>query len=190
MRQFLSGLVSLAILTSALAGRPARASLTVAMDLDQIARSSDRVVIARVGTVATKWDSAHKNIVTEVELLVEETLKGEVPANRRLRLAQVGGQVGQMTTTVEGQPGFFSGERAVLFLEGPADNCRLVGLGQGKRLMRLDSATARWMADPGDRSSAVSLDGRGGFAHVAVEGPLPLNQLRSRVRAASTAVKP
>jgi hypothetical protein len=162
---------------------PAFASLALAMELPELAERADRVVIAQVAAVTTEWDSTHSTIVSRVELAVEETLKGDVPANRRLRLVQVGGQVGELVMRVSGQPGFVVGERAVLFLEGPAGNCHLVGLGQGKRPLRFDPAGGRWMAQPGDGSAAVRPGPGGELQHVGSDGPRTLSDLRSLVQA-------
>jgi hypothetical protein len=162
---------------------PAAASLALALELPELAGRADRVVIAQVTAVVTEWDSAHRTIVSRVELAVEEALKGDVPANRRLRLVQVGGQVGEVVMRVSGQPGFVVGERAVLFLEGPADGCHLTGLGQGKRPLRFDRQQGRWMAEPGDGSAAVRPGPGGELQHVGTEGPRPLADLRSLVQA-------
>lgn len=156
--------------------------MVLAMDLRELARNSDRVVIAQVVGVNTRWDARQRSMTSTVELAVEESLKGDAPANRRLRLLQVGGQADGLVVSVSGQPSFRSGERAVLFLEGPADACHLVGMGQGKRPLRLDSSTGRWMADPGDHSTAVVLGAAGGFDHVGPEAPALLSDLRVLVR--------
>jgi hypothetical protein len=186
MLPFLKGAtIGMAAMALLLHSDAARASMTVAMNVDQLTRAADRVVIARVGAVESRWDGTHHNVISDVELVVEESLKGEIPGNRRLRLVQVGGRAGDMTTTVPGQPSFSPGERAVLFLEGPPGSCRLVGLGQGKRSLRQDVAGQRWMADAGDRSSAVRLSPDGNFEHAGGENALPLSDLRVQVLAAA-----
>jgi hypothetical protein len=161
----------------------AAASLALALELPELAARADRVVIAQVTSVVTEWDSAHRTILSRVELSVEEALKGDVPANRRLRLVQVGGQVGEVVMRVSGQPSFVVGERAVLFLEGAADRCHLTGLGQGKRPLRFDDRQGRWMAEPGDGSAAVRPGPGGELQHVGTDGARPLADLRRLVQA-------
>ena len=170
-------------LPAVMAPATASASLSMAHELPELTLRADRVVIAQVSAVVTEWDSSHTTIVSRVELMIEEGLKGQVPGNRRLRLVQVGGQVGDTVMRVAGQPEFVAGERAVLFLEGPALDCRLVGLGQGKRPLRFDAAGGRWMAEAGDHSSAVQLGAGGEIRHVSPEGPRALADLRSDVQA-------
>ena len=164
-----------------LSARHAQASIVVAMGLEELTRSSDRVVIAQVVGVTTRWDARERLMTTRVELSVEETLKGETPANRRVWLVQMGGRADGLVVTISGQPSFQAGERAVLFLEGTAEDSRLTGMGQGKRVLRLDGKSGRWMAEPGDQSSAVRLGDGGGFVEAALEGPAPLAEVRTRV---------
>jgi hypothetical protein len=161
----------------ALAGAPARASLVLALDLSQLTARAERVVVAEVLSVSPRWDTDHRSIYSTIELAVAERWKGDAAA--RLTIVQLGGEVDGVTMRVHGLPSFTVGERAVLFLQGAPGAAQLVGLGQGKRVLRFDGR--RWMAEPGDRSAAVRLDG-GRLVPVAPEPALSLDELRDRVR--------
>jgi hypothetical protein len=158
-------------------GAPARASLVLALDLPQLTARAERVVVAEVLSVSARWDSEHRSIYSTVELAVAERWKGDAGAH--LTVVQLGGEVDGVTMRVHGLPAFTAGERAVLFLQGPAVAAQLVGLGQGKRIVRFDGR--RWMAEPGDRSAAVRLEG-GRVLPAPSEATLSLDELRDRVR--------
>jgi hypothetical protein len=139
------------------------------------------VVVAEVLSVNAKWDTEHHTIYSTVELAVAESWKGQ-PTTGRLTVVQVGGEVDGVSMRVHGLPGFTAGERAILFLQGPARACQLVGLGQGKRPLRFDARVRRWMADPGDRSAAVHLGRDGQLTPASPEAALSLDEIRDRVR--------
>jgi len=81
-----------------------------------------------------------------VELKVVERWKGApAGAEDHLRIVQPGGTVGDLTMTVTGLSTFSPGERALVFLRGAASNARVLGLGQGKRPMRLESSSGKWL---------------------------------------------
>lgn len=165
--------------------QPARASLVLAMELDELTRRSDQVVVGEVVEVTTTWDERHERIWSTVELTVAETWKGATPGTGRLRIVQPGGSVGDVEMKVHGLPGFSVGERAVLFLQARKDGAKvhhaLVGLGQGRRPLNVDPATGRWFAEPPDLSAAVIVD-KGSFRPAPAQPALPLETLRERVR--------
>jgi hypothetical protein len=177
-RNFSSALLAALAFTSLFLA-PARASLVIALDLPELTSRAERVVVAQVLSVSARWDSQHRTIYSTVELAVAEIWKGALPG--RLTIIQVGGEVDGITMRVHGLPDFTAGERAVLFLQGPAASSQLVGLGQGKRLLRFDAREKRWLAAPGDRSAAVRLD-EGKLVPAAPEPALFLDELRERVR--------
>lgn len=176
---------------------PAAASLVVAMDVDELTRRADRVVVGEVLAVESAWDERHEQIVSTIEVAVADAWKGAAPAGGRLRIVQPGGTVGEVEMRVHGLPQFTAGERAVLFLRAdkadaktPASALRhaLVGLGQGRRPLRADPGTGRWLADPPDQSAAVTLD-KGRFHPAPPEPAVPLERLRERVRAVVEATR-
>lgn len=77
-------------------------------------------------------------LVTDIEIELEHTFKGEAPA--RVTVLQPGGTVGDLTQVVTHVPSFALGERVVLFLERrPAGRYRVIRGEQGK--FNLDEAT-------------------------------------------------
>jgi hypothetical protein len=161
---------------------PARASLVMALDLAQLVGRADRVLVGEVLSVESAWDSDRRRIHTTAVIQVAEMLKGEAPANGRVVVVQPGGTVGDIEMRVHGMPRFVAGGRAVLFVRG-ALPAAVVGMGQGLRPLRFDTAARRWMVEGGDRSAAVNVDAAGRFAAAGPEPALPLEELRRRVRA-------
>lgn len=163
--------------------KSAEGSIAVALDLAGLVDLSDRIVVADVVSVKSAWDDAHRTILSTVELAVGETWKGSVSPTRRISVVQVGGKVDGIVMFVPGQSQFQPAERAVLFLRGPEHGSRVVGLGQGKRPLRFDTATRAWMVDGGDRSAAFHIDGLGRLTAAAPEPAVVLESLRQQVRA-------
>jgi hypothetical protein len=166
--------------------RPALASLVVAMDVDELTRRADRIVVGEILSVESAWDERHERIVSTIDVAVADVWKGSMPDGGRLRIVQPGGTVGDVEMRVHGLPFFAAGERAVLFLRsdkplGTTVRHALVGLGQGRRLLRAEPTTGRWLADPPDQSAAVSID-KGMFRPAPPEPAVPVEQLREHVR--------
>jgi hypothetical protein len=136
-----------------LIGTPtARASLVQAMDVGELARRSDHITVADVVSVRSAWDDEHRKIYTTVELQVVESWKGDDAPASRITVVQPGGTVGDISMVVFGLSRFVPGERALLFLRGSPAQAGVVGLTQGKRPMRRDTATGSWLVDAPDRS--------------------------------------
>jgi len=165
-----------------LGARPAAASQVLAMDLAQLTQQSQRVVVGEVTSVRSAWDAKHERIFTTVEVRVQEAWKGAMPSGGVLTIVQPGGVAEGIEMRVHGMPAFTVGERAVLFLRGGADQpVAVTGMGQGKRGLRFDPASKRWMVDGGDRSAAVNIDLQGRTRPAGPELPLPLDEMRRRV---------
>lgn len=184
VRRFLSVLIaSLGLLVAEpIFSGVAHASLVPALELADLTRLADRVVLAEVLSVESAWDSAHRRIITTVEVQVAETWKGTAPGGGKLVIAQVGGTVGDIEMKVHGMPTFRVGDRAVLFLHGSEAASGVLGLGQGKHPVRYDLTANRWMVDGGDRSAAVLRDADGHFRPAPSEATTSLDDLRARVR--------
>jgi hypothetical protein len=174
-----------ALLVAAVFWAPSRftsASLVLAMDLAELTRRADRVLVGEVLVVHSDWDQARRRILTTVEVQVSEMWKGEAPRHGRIVIVQPGGTVGDIEMRVHGLPRFTPGERSVLFLRGQ-HHAQVVGLGQGRRLLRFDTARRMWMVQGGDRSAAVIRDPSGRLQAAPPEQALPLDELRRRVQA-------
>src|SRR5712691_10864676 len=90
------------LLSAAVAG----ASQVVHLDTRGLTRESSDIVIGRVGDQHAHWNAAHTMIVTDVTILVDQSLKGG--SSTSLTLTQVGGEVDGMRYNVDGSPRFSS----------------------------------------------------------------------------------
>ncbi|MBN2576934.1 MAG: hypothetical protein JXP73_20390 [Deltaproteobacteria bacterium] len=170
--------VAAAALGLSLGPPAANASLVRALDLAELVRSADQVVVAEVVSVRAAWDSAHRNIYTTVEIAVQESWKGTPPGNGRVRIRQPGGVVGDIEMTVHGMPRFSVGERALLFLR----HSHVCGMAQGKRRLRWETFSRRWVVEGAERSATVTIDARGKLQAARPNRTEDLNSLRDRVR--------
>lgn len=134
--------------------REARASLVVALDLPSMVERADHVAVVDVNSVSSAWDDKHERIFTTIDLSVVETWKGPMATASHLKVVQPGGVVGDIQMTVFGMSQFTPGERALVFLRGTPTAASVVGMAQGKRLVRRDASTGRWMVHAPDRAGA------------------------------------
>lgn len=163
------------------------ASLVQAIDLTELTAQSERIVVAQVVSAKSEWDPSHRTIHTRLDLQVEEVWKGS--AAEREVIVQPGGTVGDVEMRVHGMPNFVVGEKTVLFLAGHAAP-RVVGMSQGKRSLRWDGATKRWMAEMAEHSAVVRRDSQGRLQPAQPEPAMALDELRQRVRTLVTPGKP
>src|SRR5436190_14153070 len=135
------------------ASRPAQASIVVAMDLSDLVKRAEHIVLVDVLSKQADWDSKHERILSTIELKVVERWKGQTPtggAEERITVVQPGGTVGDLTMTVTGLSAFAPGERALLFLTGTTQNAHVLGMSQGKRAVRFDTSSQRWIVHAPD----------------------------------------
>jgi hypothetical protein len=136
------------------APRPARASLVLALDMPTMVQRADHIAVVDVGKISMAWDETHEHIFTSIELSVVETMKGPLKPATHLTLVQPGGTVGDISMKVYGMTPFSTGERALVFLRGASDGASVVGMSQGKRIVRRDVTTGHWMVHVPDQAGA------------------------------------
>lgn len=182
-RRPLTAVVALAVAAGGSA--TARASLILALDLPAMVGRADRIAVVDVAAVRSEWNTSHDRIVTAIDLTVVDGWKGGLAAGAHLTIVQPGGTVGDVTTTVDGMPRFTPGERALVFLHGPPARATVVGLTQGKRPLRRDAATGRWIVRAPDRAGADFVRPRATAASAPIfdRRDQPLDELRARVQA-------
>ena len=130
---------------------PARASLVLALDLPTLVTRADHVAVVEVASVKADWDANHEQILSTIDLVVVESWKGgDAPASH-ITVVQPGGTVGDLTQTVHGMTRFVAGERAVVFLAGRPERASVVGMAQGKRLVRRDAGSGRMVVHAPDQ---------------------------------------
>jgi hypothetical protein len=134
---------------------PVRASLVLALDLPAMVSRADHVAVVDVVSVKSDWDADHERILSTIDLVVVESWKGGAAVGSHMTVVQLGGTVGDLTQTVHGMTHFVPGERAVVFLAGHADHASVVGMAQGKRQVRRDTATGRFLVNAPERAGAT-----------------------------------
>ncbi len=161
------------------------ASLVVALDLETMVSRADNVAVVDVASVTAAWDERHEQILSTITLTVVESWKGVAAPATQLVVVQPGGSVGDIVQTVFGMTRFSPGERAVVFLQGSAARAHVVGMAQGKRLVRRDAASGRFIVHAPDRAGAtfVRTTPASGTAPVFDMRARPLEDLRTDVRA-------
>jgi hypothetical protein len=163
---------------------PAAGSLLLALDLPTLVTRADRIAVVDVKSVQSAWNSRHDRIVTTVDVAVVESWKGPAAPAAHYQIVQPGGTVGDITMTVDGMPRFAVGERTLLFLHGPPDHASVVGMTQGKRALRREAGTGRWMVSAPERAGAdfVRTTPASGEAPVIEMRARSLDDLRGQVR--------
>jgi hypothetical protein len=174
---------------------PVRASLVLALDLPTMVSRADQVAVVDVVSVKADWDARHEQILSTIDLVVVESWKGGAAVGSHVTVVQLGGTVGDLTQTVHGMTHFVAGERAVVFLAGRPERASVVGMAQGKRQVRRDAATGRFLVHSPDRAGAtfIRTTPASATAPVFEVRARPLDDLRTEVRnlaAANTGSKP
>jgi len=162
----------------------ARASLVEALDLPALVAESDRVLLALVISQQSHYDTQHQ-IVTDVAMQVEETVKGDEAPGAAITIRRLGGEVDGVGMRVSGEPTFQIGETVLLFGARGADAATLrpVGMAQGAlRIFEKDGA--RWAHSAGNGVSTVRRASRGQLksAPMAVQEPRRLDDLMNEIR--------
>jgi len=150
------------------------------MDLALLTRSADQIIVGDVLSVTAVWDRDHRNIYSTVEIGVRETWKGAAPATGKIVIRHLGGSVGEIEMAVLGEVSFAAGERSVLFLR----DAHTVGMAQGKRRLRWEGSSKRWLvAAPDHRGARVLPEPQAAPADEALGAEESLDALRAKVRA-------
>ena len=125
------------------------ATTLVKADLAALTRSSDAVVVGRVLSVKSRFSQDRARILTDSEIAVSQTLKGQVAPT--LVVMQPGGEVGEVGQRVAGVARFAVGEEVAVFLEKRGERYFVVGLAQGKwRVERSSDGKAAFAVPPAE----------------------------------------
>lgn len=128
MRSFRAAVFMIAVLTPVAAGS---AVFIVPTDTELIQKSS-AIVVGTVTEIHSEF-SVDGPIVTHIDLDIEEVLKGSIERSEPLRITEDGGIVGEYFTAVSGSPSYWTGNRALIFLERRDDGSwRTWGMSLGK----------------------------------------------------------
>lgn len=128
--------------SGALAPREAQASVAIAMSLDDLARGSS--VIARITPLdhESVWENGR--IITYSRVRVDDVVAGSTPSSaRELRVRTLGGRVGNIGQTVEGEAALTASEPSIVFLAAARSDHTtdvvVVGRAQGQLRVRRDT---------------------------------------------------
>ncbi|HET6282382.1 MAG TPA: hypothetical protein VFH73_15555 [Polyangia bacterium] len=162
-------------------------SLVMALDLPALVAKSDHIAVADVLSVRAAWDERHERIESTIELAVVETWKGAMAPASHLTIVQAGGTVGDITMVVFGMSQFKAGERSLIFARGPVSSASVVGMSQGKRPLRREDPTGRWIVDGPDTSGVKLVRPQPQVSPATPVPPAlvrarPLEELRDEVR--------
>ncbi|GHG73814.1 hypothetical protein [Comamonas sp. JC664] len=168
------------LLAAFLGGVPASATTQLRVDLSGLAVGADTVVHGVVRRVESRWSGDGMRILTDVEIQVTESLKGQ-PGGTVL-VTQPGGRMGDIGQVVHGLASFTPGEEVVVFLQKRGPRAfRVSDMAQGKfqvkregtRVLAVPEPTESQLLDPVTRKPTAS----------ALQ-PLSLDALKAAVREA------
>lgn len=169
----------------------ARATLVQRMEVEDLARASDLVAVARVETVTSGWDG-RGSIRTRTRMRVERVLGGAggTFAGSVVDVTSFGGEVDGIAADFPGNPRFREGERVVVFLapwERRPGERQVVGAFQGAFRLGVEPVTAMPIAVRRAVPGAALVGGDPAMGGGEGEGDLVLylDELEARVRAVS-----
>lgn len=180
VKRLLRGMAAFAIAAGVVA--PAGATTLIRESLDELVRSNRTIVVGEVVDMHSYWNADGTFILTDVRVVAHDVLKGNV--KDEVTLTVMGGQVGETTTLILGNPDLVPGNSYVLFLndeELPGGKALTVrSLVQGAFDVKMGRDGLRAI------SQAIQFpllpDGRGSFeAEGGAEG-FPLNSMMQSIR--------
>lgn len=103
------------LLLSILPAGEARA-LMVELSLEELSSEADAIIIGRVESTASHWNTEQTSIYTTVTVVIENKLKG-LPTQDKVTIVVPGGEIDGITQLVSDTPAFEPGEEAIIFIE-------------------------------------------------------------------------
>lgn len=149
-------------LASLLASFAAHASIVQRMEIEDLARAAQLVVVARVESVQATWEPEGDAIRTHAMLVVESGIAGVAP--QRVHVSVLGGTVDGMGAGYPAGASFREGERVVVFLEarrGRTAEFMVTGAFQGLFLIEREAETGMDIAVRESSREGVALVGGG-----------------------------
>ncbi|MEZ4403690.1 MAG: matrixin family metalloprotease [Kofleriaceae bacterium] len=145
------GLVAVGV-AAALAA-PAAASVVAPLTAVQLEAGADRVVVATIAAVASRWSADHRGLETVVTLIVD----GGEP----LTIVQPGGDLPGVRQVILGMPTYQVGARARFYLQHnrSGDGFRVYGWSQGKWDERVIDGVARYVPGAHPDQAAFTTNG-------------------------------
>lgn len=169
--------------------RPAEASVSIAVTLDQLVASASRVVVATALEERSQWEelAGARRIVTYTRLRVDQTVAGE-PAEE-VWVRTLGGVVDRVGQQVSGEAHLAIGAEALLFLTPAKDGALVVaGMAQGHYPIVKQADQAPRLAASPDLGAVLPRPGPTVSAREALVGS-PLGEAIKAVQATVRAQK-
>lgn len=155
----------------------AEATLAEAKSFDDKVENASAIVMGRLISKESRWDNAHRWILTYNQFQIEKSFKG-LPA-RELTIVTPGGTVGNMTQDAVGIPKFDVGGEHVLFVRNTQAGPTVLYFEQGAYNVVADQRGEKMVMPT--VSSAVLIDTQAGKA-VTPESPRSLREFEGLVR--------
>lgn len=166
------------------AAYPAHASVVLALDLAALVAKSDEIVLGTAGPQQARWSADGKLIVTDMQLRVEESLKGNARVGDVLVVTRMGGTLLDVALQVPGEANFGPDQHVLVFLhaEGSAKERHVVGMAQGVIPIAGTGPDAMAMPNAGGMALVERTDdGALGPGRAALAQPRPLVALRAEI---------
>lgn len=127
------------LLAAWLFASPANGSIVQGLELEELVAHADRIVLGRV-LLSESFERPDGQLGTWYRIGVQRELRGSAPDESEVIVETLGGQVGDVSMRVEGEPSFSVGERVLVFIRdgGPYTAFRPVGMGQGVMRVRTE----------------------------------------------------
>jgi len=155
----------------------ASATISRAIPFDEKVDNAASIILGKVTDQTTRWDAAHKWILTYSTFRVEKSMKGQ-PA-QEITLVTPGGVVNGIHQETIGVPKFGIGDDHVVFVRNTRTGPTVLYFDQGA--YAVESVRGERMVKPAV-SAAVLVDTQRGMA-IAPESPSTLREFEDRVRA-------
>jgi hypothetical protein len=165
--------------------RPARASVMLALSLEDLTRKADLIELVVPTERQSRMDGDGKLIVTDVSLRVEQSLKGGGKPGQTLVATLLGGRIEQLALQVPGEASLPIGQRLLVFLQRAPKNGELHVVGMSQGVLTLSQQGGATMVLPGGSGAELMQRGSDGALHGAPDAllqPQPLGQLLDRIR--------
>jgi hypothetical protein len=157
-----------------------RATTLARLSLDQLAAAADSVARVRCVAAESRWENGAIWTVTTFDVV--DTMKGNLPAQVKVRLP--GGRVGHLSATVDGTPKFNPGAEAIIFLEPSRPGAYSVaGWVEGTFRITRDPRTTRETVTQDSSAIEVFDTATRSFITEGVRR-MPVEQFRARVATA------
>lgn len=172
-----------------LIGLPVGATTLLRTDVAELSSASDTIVQGTVRRVQSRWSGDGRRIVTDVEIEVTDTLKGQ-PGGTVL-VTQPGGKVGDIGQQIHGLATFTPGEEVIVFLEKRGKvSFQVSSMAQGKFQVRRDADGKTVLAVPESTGDTLLLDPVTRQPTASAMKPVPLTELKASVRTALQRAEP